>query len=41
MAGREKRGATFTWKEAIAMIYDDGKLVLYNNGPLTALYLIF
>ena len=40
MAAREKRGATFTWKEAIDMIHDDGKLKLYNNGPLTALYFI-
>ena len=40
MAVREKLGATFTWKEAIAMIHDDVKLKLYNNGPLTALYFI-
>ena len=40
MADREKRAVTFTWKEAIAMIHDDGKLKLYNNGPLTALYFI-
>ena len=40
MATREKRGATFTWKEAIAMIHDDGRLKLYTNDPLTAPYFI-
>ena len=40
MTDREKCDATFTWKESIAMIHDDGKLKLYNNGPLTALYFI-
>ena len=40
MADKEKRGATFALKEAIAMIHDDGKLKLYNNCPLTALYFI-
>ena len=40
MGSREKRGVTFTLKEAIAMIHDDGKFKLFNIGPLTALYFI-